>query len=438
MALIGISNNIYAGTYGGGSGIEGDPYLISDPNHMQEIGADPCDWDSHFLLTNDIDLGRFTGTEFNIIGNDPNAFTGVFDGDGYSVLNFTYTDSTRIDNIGLFGLVDDPNVEIKNLILVNTNLAFGYNGSSKIGSLVGYFKNGTISKCSVIGVYVSGTNFVGGLVGLNDNGIITESFVKGDPALTHNYIMAASLGGGLIGRNSGIISECHTDSPMEVSVGWWDSGGITAINTGSIFYSYSTCTVSAAYSGVGGLVASNYGGIISNCYATGHTYRTVDGSGGGIGGLVGYSHAGGVISNSYAKGNVEGDSPTGGLVGRNRESTIEHCYAVGEVIGDINNGGFVGTDDFGFYNKCFRNSDINPTLNGIGNITDPNVIGKTTYELKQQPTFTNWDFTETWGIEDNQTYPFLRLTYPVGDINLDKKVDLIDLSKLAEHWLEGI
>ena len=28
-----------AGVYGGGSGTEADPYLISDPNHMQEIGV---------------------------------------------------------------------------------------------------------------------------------------------------------------------------------------------------------------------------------------------------------------------------------------------------------------------------------------------------------------------------------------------------------------
>lgn len=49
-----------------------------------------------------------------------------------------------------------------------------------------------------------------------------------------------------------------------------------------------------------------------------------------------------------------------------------------------------------------------------------------------------FDFAETWGIEDNQTYPFLRLTYPVGDINLDGKVDFTDFAYFAEHWLAGL
>ncbi len=56
--------------------------------------------------------------------------------------------------------------------------------------------------------------------------------------------------------------------------------------------------------------------------------------------------------------------------------------------------------------------------------------------MKRKVTFTNWDFAETWGIEDNQTYPFLRITYPVGDINLDGKVDFVDLAIMASHWLE--
>ena len=74
--------------YTGGTGEPNDPYLIYDANQMNAIGADPCDWDKHFKLMADIDLSRFTGTDFNIIGywdergpNEP--FTGVFDGTGH-------------------------------------------------------------------------------------------------------------------------------------------------------------------------------------------------------------------------------------------------------------------------------------------------------------------------------------------------------------------
>ena len=52
-----------------GSGDANDPYQIWDANDMQAIGADPPYWDMHFKLMADIDLSRFDGTSFNVIGN---------------------------------------------------------------------------------------------------------------------------------------------------------------------------------------------------------------------------------------------------------------------------------------------------------------------------------------------------------------------------------
>lgn len=34
-------DSVHAGTYDEGSGTELDPFIISDPNHMQAIGANP-------------------------------------------------------------------------------------------------------------------------------------------------------------------------------------------------------------------------------------------------------------------------------------------------------------------------------------------------------------------------------------------------------------
>ncbi|GAI76806.1 unnamed protein product, partial [marine sediment metagenome] len=76
--------------YSGGTGEPNDPYQIAGANDMNEIGTHTEDWGSHFLLVNDINLAEYTGTEFNIIG--PNAitpFTGVFDGNGHTISNFT-------------------------------------------------------------------------------------------------------------------------------------------------------------------------------------------------------------------------------------------------------------------------------------------------------------------------------------------------------------
>ena len=80
--------------YGGGSGEPNDPYQIWDANHMQAIGADANDWDKHFVLMADIDLGQFDGKDgrekFNVIGNEDNPFLGLFDGNNHTISNFTY------------------------------------------------------------------------------------------------------------------------------------------------------------------------------------------------------------------------------------------------------------------------------------------------------------------------------------------------------------
>jgi hypothetical protein len=98
----------------------------------------------------------------------------------------------------------------------------------------------------------------------------------------------------------------------------------------------------------------------------------------------------------------------------------------------------VGIDSGASYTSCFWDSDVSPDVNGIGNTTDPNVVGKTTAEMQTESTFTDagWDFVEVWDIGENQTYPYLRV-YSAGDLNHDGVVDLRDFAILALHWLEG-
>jgi len=70
--------------YGGGNGSIGDPYLISDPSHLQTLSITPCHWDKHFKLVADLDL---TGLSVTPIGSVANPFTGTFDGAGHVISN---------------------------------------------------------------------------------------------------------------------------------------------------------------------------------------------------------------------------------------------------------------------------------------------------------------------------------------------------------------
>lgn len=132
-------------------------------------------------------------------------------------------------------------------------------------------------------------------------------------------------------------------------------------------------------------------------------------------------------------GSVSGAYDVGGMVGIN-SGTLTCCYATGSVTGNDDVGGLVGWDyeDKGSFSGCFWDIETS------GQMTSAGGTGKTTAEMKQINTFANWDFVETWGIEDNQTYPFLKLTYPVGDLNHNKAVDLFDFAIFASHWLEEI
>ncbi|MFC1738235.1 LamG-like jellyroll fold domain-containing protein [Planctomycetota bacterium] len=110
--------------YGGGSGTAEDPYLIYTAAQMSAIGATPSDQEKHFKLMADIDLSYYTGTQFNIIGSEGNPFMGVFDGKGHTISNFTYL-SEGTDYIGVFGVVNGHNAEIKDLGLLEPNLSGG-------------------------------------------------------------------------------------------------------------------------------------------------------------------------------------------------------------------------------------------------------------------------------------------------------------------------
>jgi hypothetical protein len=99
-----------------GNGVEGDPYQIWTAADMQAIGADANYWGAHFKLMANIDLGGYTG------------FTGVFDGNGHTISNFTYDASSLgypdVSAVGLFNYAGDGS-EIKDLDLINPNVDGG-------------------------------------------------------------------------------------------------------------------------------------------------------------------------------------------------------------------------------------------------------------------------------------------------------------------------
>ena len=244
-ALVGLAGIVAAGTYSGGNGTAGEPFLISTAADMNEIGTHPEDFNDHFLLINDINLAEYTGTEFNIIGDDVNAFTGVFDGNNHSILNFTYN-STEQSMIGIFGYVVDA--VIKDTEIINPNIIIS-GRSDYIGGLAGCFYTGSIISCSVKNGFISGDFRVGGLVGEND-GLIVNCH-------TEVNVHGGGVVGGLVGRNvGGQIKQCYSISDVNGSGGL---GGLIGLNSeGQIDRCYSISNVNGFHD-VGGFSGFNDG-----------------------------------------------------------------------------------------------------------------------------------------------------------------------------------
>ena len=237
--------------YGGGTGEPNDPYLIYTAEQLNTIGAEPNDWDKHFKLMANIDLIGYTGTDFNIIGYwvhgcfpDNIPFTGVFDGNGHRISNFTYT-TTNTNYIGLFAYVEGDNAEIKDLGLFDPNV--DADGGNYVGSLVGRLDNGTISNCYVQGGGISGYVFVGGLVGDNWLGGLTNCYTE------DASVSGSSTIGGLAGCNAGWIDICYTTG--SVTGNQYVGGLVGDHHGGTITYCYTTASVSGGEK-VGGLIGS--------------------------------------------------------------------------------------------------------------------------------------------------------------------------------------
>ena len=398
--------------YSGGSGTAEAPYLIATPNDLNSIGTDPNDWDKQFLMTADINWLEIGGPPANKIGeyipSQPSTgipFSGVFDGNENQILN--WCDSNDMSPcMSLFGRVAGPNAVVKNLRLVDSRT----NGPALVKYLEAVVDNCRVESGNVFGE--------GGLVGDNF-GAIRRSH--------SNVTIQGNQPGALVRSNFGSISNCSASSNV---VGNYCVGGLVAWSGGSVEDSYAVCTVDGN-NAVGGLVGMNKGDVL-RCFTNGIVIGQHS-----VGGLTGDNHPGKNISDSYSLCVVSGDEAVGGITGYNM-GIILRSYATAKVDGNDFVGAFVGRNGYQpSYWKCFWDTNANTDVNGIGNASDPNVIGLPTGQMQRRSTFADagWDMINIWDIGEHQTYPFLRTHLP-SDINKDEETNLLDLAILAERWLD--
>ena len=240
-----------------GEGTEESPFIVTDEEELLLVGDFP---DCHFRLGNDITLSKAI-TPLCYYGDD---FTGVLDGNGYTISNFSTTGGTTYGKKQL-GLLTINKGTIKNLTVNLTEDDWSY-------------------------AMYSNDDYWGTICGIN-SGRIENCRINGQiQAKSSNSSYSKGYLGGICGENTsnGIISFCSVDGVFDLQR-ISHAGAVAGVNKGTIEY------VGARYTKNG----SSWDGL---AYSTGTN-----------------SWPSGSISNSYAIGNDSGFSS-----GSNRTN----CYYI--------------------------------------------------------------------------------------------------------------
>ena len=181
-----------------------------------EVNAGDSKSDKTYLLANDIDLSGYPN--WTPIGrfdppDDMLPFSGVFDGQGYSITGLKI--SGNEDARGLFGYTYCS--AIRNVVIRNPEIQ----GGDKVGALVGHqaYSSEGIENCAVIGGKIQGINRAGGLVGNMEESPIKNCYTTCEVAVTF------SKAGGIVGAHkvgSG-LENCYATGNVSGSE---KSGGI--------------------------------------------------------------------------------------------------------------------------------------------------------------------------------------------------------------------
>ena len=489
-----------------GSGTEADPFLIYTKEDLTDnIFVEGSRYPLHIKLMSDID---FEGEECPKLFSRY-SFRGVFDGNGKSILN------VQIGQDGLFTFSSSESV-LKNLTLIKPG-----HGLLGVGAGMCFFSSWfrektTVENCHIVKgvvrlpiepVLSSGT-VAAGFTRMNEGIIrnctfsgIVEGRISGVFAI-RNYdvgiiegchadvsVVGGYVCGGLVSYNDGVMRGCSSEGTIEnVGTDWAHAGGLAGKNSaytenkkGLIVNCYSSCNVTTAGKVGGGLVGGSFGGLISNCWASGsvegHSY---------LGGLIGSmatttsSSSVGVIENSYSTGSVSGDNRVGGFIGESGSSVVRNCYSTGSVKGRMITGGFMGTNyvypNNGYgqasVDKCYSTGKVTVTYDAeaggligrhwgqpirvtnsfwdvetSGFTKSSGGSGMTTNQMKTAGTFIDagWDFVgedgngsaDTWRLcEDGSGYVQFDFQHSiVGDFVCPDGVSIEDMSYLADNWL---
>lgn len=357
-----------------GSGTEDDPILIESSSQLLSIKTGTTKRvvndisetvQLYYKQTCDIDFG---GKNIMPICTGSQRFSGFYDGNGYSVCNFTQNEIPNSGYIymGLFGSIE--NASVINLTIKNFSTKMSYVSKGfGWGAIAGYSKLSNIENCHV------------------------EGSIKINSPMNGIYYGYAGL---LLGESFGSkITRCSTKGEIDIVFSKCFAGGLVgATNMGAkdvIDNCISQATISTRSTG------RESGKVETSSYS---------------GGLIGFATSFKMVSNSVADSTLNASAIDGG-----------DPETVG--IGIFGGGKFRSSDGLSMliYSNCYFNyqkmglelSDDYPTvadlvtryaIGGKSKKQNPSttVFGFNDQGFANQSTYTSFDFENVWTIANGQ------------------------------------
>lgn len=353
-----------------------------------------------YILMNDIvfteedyaEGGSFynSGKGWSPIGSSSSPFRGIFNGNGYSIINIKINNPSG-DYKGLFASAKEATLE--NISLLNAEIS----GNNYIGGICGYLVGqSTISNCFVSG-YISGNKYVGGICGYVFNETYNYKDYVFNTIISGNNNVANIVGVKNVGGIVGLSVTSETSSVYYVMI--YSYVNISkCVNTGNI----------SGDSNIGGILGHSYtksntattNTSVWNCLNVGYILSDINYAGGivGLNGSCGNNLSTGIISSVGAYGPINGDSnSTGG-------------------------------------SNYYLNTIVSLPSNSYG-------TEKSHDQMIKQTTYEGWDFNTVWTMDGREDYPYpelrdVPLIFP-DELNHEHEYSS-EITTPATHLAEGV
>ncbi len=409
VVLAGVALACFSGENGEGDGAEGF-IEISTAEELQGIGSgDPNSSYENYILVNDIDMSHVEDYE-------PFRFSGILEGDGYTISGLTIEksiDDQDAEKIGLFAELSGS-AEVRNLTVENASVS----GFQHVGVITGMMSNSRIENVRVVNSTVTGNSRVGGAVGFSGRGTAENDGIEG-VVVEGGTVSGSNMVGGLIGSNSISIVDSMATNDVRggFDVGEVPAPDLDALGIGGFAGIHSSDEIKQSeahgevqvggenFRFVGGFVGRVQGGgaedvTISDCAAHGDV--VVQGAGGEVG-LEGFGGFAGdnfgedaIITRSFSRGAVHfADGPDD---------------VVGAFVGSV-------TGDAGVTVSVYDSDTVGAAEleeQGEGDASDASqsdVSPMATSAMQSAENFPGeWDFDTVWDVDGSTAggYPFIR------------------------------